>query len=301
MASGPVLVIGRSGQVARAMIDVAARSPLAYRFSDRSEADLCRPDMLETLAASVKPRMIINAAAYTAVDQAEAEPELAYVTNAEGPRILAASCRRLGIPLLHLSTDYVFDGEKRSPYLPEDRTNPASVYGASKAAGEAAIRATLPEHLIVRLAWVYSEAGRNFLTTILRLGESRSELRIVNDQVGAPSYAADIAWAIDLIVRDVLSREEHGRWGTHHLTNAGQTTWYNFAKESFRLAHRFGHRVPKLVPIATSEYPTAARRPAYSVLDTTATSQGFTVTMPPWQDALERCVSSMYLRTKAAP
>lgn len=287
-----VLVIGQSGQIARALAKLHPVSSLDYCFMERSEADLRSPRLLEDAVFRVRPRIVINAAAYTAVDQAEVEPSIAYAVNAEGPRHLAVICRQAGIPLIQLSTDYVFDGAKGSPYAPHDFTRPVNVYGASKATGEAAVREVLREHVIIRLAWVYSETGRNFVTTMLDLADSRPDLRVVADQTGTPTYAFDAARAIDSITATLLSTASG--WGTYHLTNAGQTNWYEFAETIFSITGPLMRRTPTLIPITTREFAAPARRPPYTVLDTTLTSQRFIVSMPHWQDGLERCLASLW-------
>lgn len=286
-----VLVIGKSGQIARALAKLQQASCLNYKFAGRSEADLCSPDRLEGAVSRIRPRLIINAAAFTAVDQAEAEPAVAYAVNADGPRHLAAICRQAGIPLIQLSTDYVFDGAKGTPYAPDDPVNPINVYGASKEAGETAVREALREHIILRLAWVYDETGRNFVTTMLSLANNRPELRIVTDQTGTPTYAFDAARAIDCIATTTLSAAKY--WGTYHLTNKGQTNWFAFAETIFTITRRFDRPTPKLVPITTSEFAAPARRPLYSVLDTNITSQRYSISMPDWQDGLERCIAAI--------
>jgi dTDP-4-dehydrorhamnose reductase len=286
-----VLVIGQSGQIARALGRMQARSILDYSFVGHDKVDLCRRETLEAAIDYAKPRMVINAAAYTAVDEAEVETAIAYAVNADGPAYLAVICRHVGIPLIQLSTDYVFSGTKDTPYTPTDLVNPINVYGASKAAGERAVREALQEHVILRLAWVYSDAGRNFVTTMLRLADSHLELRVVADQKSTPTYAFDAASAIDRIAASLLSSRVG--WGTYHLTNLGEASWYAFAEAIFAMAGRFGRRAPKLIPISTKEYGAPAPRPAYSVLDTALTSQQFSISMPRWQEGLDRCIASL--------
>jgi dTDP-4-dehydrorhamnose reductase len=286
-----VLVIGKSGQVAQALSRGAIKSPIAYRFVGRNEVDLADPSSVRAGIDRAKPQLIINAAAYTAVDKAETESTEAYAVNADGPRELAMICADRDIPLIHLSTDYVFDGTKRLPYLPSDVTNPINVYGASKLAGETAVREPNAKHVILRLAWVYSETGSNFVNTMLRLAKAGGELRVVDDQIGQPSYAVDIATAIDKIAARVLSAPTDDIWGTYHLTNTGQTSWFGFAREIFEIGGRFGQPQPLIAPIGTVAYPTPARRPMYSVLDMSSTSASFDISMPDWRDALGRCMA----------
>ena len=288
-----VLVIGKSGQVAQALSRGSIKSGLAYRFVGRNEVDLTDPVSLKSGVERVNPHLVINAAAYTTVDKAETESTEAYAVNADGPRELALICADRDIPLIHLSTDYVFDGTKRAPYLPSDVTNPINVYGMSKLMGEKAVRDLSAKHVILRLAWVYSDRGRNFVNTILRLAKAGSELRVVDDQFGQPSYAVDIAMAIDKVSTRLLLSSSDYYWGTYHLTNAGQTSWFGFAQEIFEAGSRFGEPQPLIAPVGTASYPTPARRPMYSVLDMTSTAERFDISMPDWRDALGRCITVM--------
>jgi len=294
-----VLVIGRTGQVATALAAVC--TPFELVFRGRPEADLTDPASLARALEEVAPDLVINAAAYTAVDRAESEPELARAVNADGAGALARLCARAGAPLIHLSTDYVFAGDATGPYPPDAPVAPQGAYGRSKAAGEAEVRAGQSRHLIVRTAWVYAARGNNFLNTMLRLAGERDRLTIVDDQSGAPTYAADIAVALCRIAEKVLADPEVAPWGTYHLTNAGETTWFGFAREIFAIAAAHGRTVPQIVPVTTAEFPTPARRPAYSVLDTTATTRAFGVAMPDWRDALRRCLEARLTATAAAP
>ena len=291
VASPRVLVIGKAGQVAQALSRGAIKSALTYRFAGRTDVDLADPFSLRSGIERTNPQLVINAAAYTAVDKAETESTEAYAVNADGPRELAMICAERDIPLIHLSTDYVFDGTKRAPYLPSDPTNPINVYGASKLAGEKAVRDLAPKHVILRLAWVYSETGRNFVNTMLRLAKAGGELRVVDDQIGQPSYATDIAAAIDKIATRLMLSPEDNPWGTYHLTNSGETTWFGFAQEIFETGSRFVQPRPLIAPVGTDSYPTPARRPMYSVLDTAGTSERFDISMPDWRDALGRCMA----------
>jgi len=286
----PVLVIGRTGQVASALADLGSIGSHPVICRGRPDVDLADPVTLARPLDDANPCIVINAAAYTAVDKAEDERAQAFAINAESPERLAALCAARDIPLVHLSTDYVFDGAATRPYCEDDAIAPLGVYGASKAAGEDAVRRNHSHHVIVRTAWVYSTSGQNFLRKMLRLGAERDELGIVDDQCGTPTYAADIARALGDIVHRLLSEEHFAEWGTYHMTNAGETTWYGFAREIFRLSAASGHRVPQLRPITSAEYPTPARRPAWSVLDTGKLHRVFGIALPPWQDGLRRCM-----------
>jgi dTDP-4-dehydrorhamnose reductase len=247
-------------------------------------ADFDQPHVLAGLIDSVAPDVVVNAAAYTAVDKAEDDAEAAWRANAEAPLAIAEACARRRALLVHYSTDYVFDGQATRPYREDDPVGPLSVYGASKLAGEQAIRASGARHLIFRTAWVYGAQGRNFLTTMLRLAAERQELRVVADQFGSPTPAGVIAD----VSAQVLGQapEESGTW---HLTTEGHTSWHGFAEAIVALAHARGlvPRPPRVVPIDTSEYPTRATRPAWSVLDCHALDARFNLHRPSWQQGLE--------------
>ncbi|MFW6077033.1 MAG: dTDP-4-dehydrorhamnose reductase [Hyphomicrobiales bacterium] len=288
--SAPVLVIGRSGQVARALARLGRVQDRDVLTLGRPEADLTNPDTLGAAIAAHAPAVVVNAGAYTAVDDAESDRDQAFAVNAAGAGHLARACATADVPLIHISTDYVFDGQARRPRREDDAIAPLSAYGASKAAGEAEVRAVSGRHVILRTSWIYSEAGRNFLTTMLRLGRERSELAIVDDQTGAPTWAADVAAAIARIA-EILEGGCDDIYGTFHFADAGSTTWFGFASAIFARAKALGWQVPKLRPITTAEYPTPARRPAYSVLDTGKFTRVFGVAPPDWRDALDRCMA----------
>ena len=240
--------------------------------------------------------MVINAAAYTAVDRAESEPNIAFMVNRDSPANLAAACADAGIPLVHISTDYVFDGQKPNPYIESDRVSPLGVYGKSKAAGESEIRAHLKEHIILRTAWVYGNHGHNFVKTMLRLGKVREMLRVVNDQVGCPTYAADIAETI-LRLASIYCEENSISWGTYHYCGKGITTWHGFAQTIFEIAKNYdSFDLKKIVPITTEEYPLPAKRPANSALDCESISNKFGIYPKPWQDSLLAMIKQLELR-----
>lgn len=250
--------------------------------------DLYAPDTFASLIDRVAPDIVVNATAHTAVDRAEDEPELAFQANADAPAELARLCAGRGACLLHYSTDYVFDGSADTPYREAHPTAPLGAYGASKLEGEKRIQASGATHLILRTAWVYATRGSNFLRTMLRLGGEREELRVVADQRGSPTPAWLIADVTARILQEGL-RES----GIRHLVASGETTWHGFAEEIFRQAHARGliARVPRLLAINTSDYPTRARRPAYSVLDTQLLRSEYPVALPDWRDALEKTLS----------
>jgi dTDP-4-dehydrorhamnose reductase len=300
MVEQPILVIGAEGQLARALarLQTAAGHPIACR--GRPEADINDADALRALLAATAPAAVVNAAAYTAVDAAETSEPAAHALNAHGPAQLARLCSARGIPFVHVSTDYVFDGSARTPYRETDAIAPLGVYGASKAAGEAAIRESCPHHLILRTSWLYDGEGRNFLTTMLRLGAEREALSIVADQRGAPTWTEDLAAAIAAMLENVLTDGATDAWGTYHATGSGETTWHGFAAEIFRIAAASGQPTPKLTAITTAEYPTPAARPAYSVLDNAKLAQTFGIRLPEWQDSLARCMARRLAKTQTA-
>jgi dTDP-4-dehydrorhamnose reductase len=286
-----VLVIGRAGQLATALTEASWPADIAVAARGRDRIDLAQPAAAREAIVAEKPDLVINAAAYTAVDKAESEPELAFAVNRDGPAALAEACQAIGAPLIHVSTDYVFDGSKRGAYVEEDPVNPASVYGASKEAGESAIRAHLPAHIIIRSAWIYAPMGQNFVRTMLRLGRERPELRVVDDQIGSPTAAEELARAVQGAAGALLAGGSD--YGTFHFAGSGSTSWFGLAQAIFELAE--GPR-PRLIPIPTSGYPTAARRPANSVLDSSKFARLYGVTARPWRESLARCLREIAAR-----
>jgi dTDP-4-dehydrorhamnose reductase len=258
----------------------------------RPELDLERDDDLSEAIAAVSPVAIVNAAAYTAVDRAEAEPERAYRVNRDAAGRMAALARKQGVPFIHVSTDYVFDGRKRSPYREDDQTGPLNVYGRSKLEGEAAVLAADPDAIVVRTAWVYSPYGQNFVRNMLRLAATQPTVRVVNDQYGSPTSASDLADAILTIVPQARdARDSVG--GIYHLTAQGEANWHGFAAAIFAQLARHGLPVPDLEAITTDDYPTPARRPANSRLDCSRAAQVFGIELPHWRPSLERCLASV--------
>ena len=295
MNTKSIAVIGTTGQLAEALQRLAADRGTPLIAAGRPQVDLTLASSIEAVLDQTRPSLVINAAAYTAVDKAEDDKEAAFALNAQGPGTLAELCAKAAIPLIHVSTDYVFDGAGNTPYGVTDETRPQSVYGASKAAGEAAVRAAHPRHAIVRTAWVYGSSGGNFVKTMLRLGSQREELRVVADQIGQPTFADDLASGL-LVIADRMQAEpaiaaDSEIFGTFHLTGAGETSWHGFATEIFRLAHEHGRKIPaRVVPIPATEYPLPATRPAYSVLDGSRTNEVFGITAPDWRQALARAM-----------
>ncbi|MFZ5511968.1 MAG: dTDP-4-dehydrorhamnose reductase [Pseudomonadota bacterium] len=297
--SPTILVIGRNGQLGwelrRALL------PLGRIVAPpRAQLDLAAPESLRALLRELKPDVVVNPAAYTAVDQAEREPERAFAVNAEAPRVLAQETAASGALLIHYSTDYVFDGAKPAPYDEDDAPAPLNVYGRSKLAGEEAIREAAGDHLIFRTSWVYAMRGRNFLRTVLGLAREKDELRIVADQVGAPTWARLVAEATALALHRALEERARGEFesGLFHLTAQGETSWHGFAQalleELRRLAPGGGIRCASVVPIKTTEYPLPAPRPLNSRLDTSRVSARFGLALPHWHECLKLCLEECY-------
>jgi dTDP-4-dehydrorhamnose reductase len=278
-----VLILGANGQVGTHLRDCL---PDAV-FWTRDEADLSRPAELEDGVLAEKPSVIVNAAAYTAVDRAEEEAALAWTVNAEAPAALARAATELGATLVHFSTDYVFDGAKAGPYLDGDATRPQSAYGATKLGGELAVATLCPRHWIFRTSWVFSEHGGNFVKTMLRLAGERDELGVVDDQTGRPTYAGHIASA----VAELLGAGKDARlpWGTYHLTGGRSISWCTFAREIFRRAGDRGLLTsrPSVKAITTDDYPTPAKRPANSVLQPSAALREQLSALPDWEPGLD--------------
>jgi dTDP-4-dehydrorhamnose reductase len=295
----PILVTGGSGQVASALVAAADVRPLVR--VGRPQFDFDRPKEMLELVRGIAPAVIVNTAAYTAVDRAETDAGAAQRANAEGPAALAEYCALTSIPLIHISTDYVFDGLKGAPYAETDPTNPATVYGATKLAGEQAVLATCPRAIVLRTSWVYATSGRNFVLTMLRLAQARDRLGVVADQVGCPTAAADLAAAILAIVDRIEARGWSDAFGgIFHAAGTGSVNWHGFACATFEQASRHGLRPPTVDPITTSDYPTPARRPPDSRLDCRKLERVFSLRLPPWQDSLARTVDEVFRLQHAA-
>jgi dTDP-4-dehydrorhamnose reductase len=281
-----LLVLGGTGQVGTELRAQALPDGVRLHAPDRAGLDLTDAAALADMVAARPWACVINAAAYTAVDRAESEVAQAWRLNALAPAVLAAATARAGIPLVHVSTDYVFDGSAEGAYAPDAPIGPRSVYGASKAAGEIAVRSANPRHAIIRTAWVVSPHGTNFVKTMLRLARERDALRVVDDQHGCPTSAGDLAAAL-LAVALRLARDPDAPTGTHHCVNAGAATWCGFAQAILAGAARRGGRVVPVAGIPTSAYPTPARRPANAQLSTASLSAAYGITPRPWEAALE--------------
>ncbi|MGN6551790.1 MAG: dTDP-4-dehydrorhamnose reductase [Pararhizobium sp.] len=291
-----VLVTGREGQIARSL---AARSSDRFRFVTlgRPELDITQPDSVRRAIAATQPVAVVNAAAYTAVDRAEADCATALAVNGEGAGHVARAAAEAGLPVIHLSTDYVFAGGKPTPYVEEDPVGPQGAYGRSKLAGEHAVAAANPAHVVLRTAWVYSPFGTNFVKTMLRLAAERDVVRVVADQEGTPTYAADIAAAIEAVLDRVMEGPQARDWrGTFHLVAAGEASWAEFAEAIFAGSTRRGGPRARVEPIGTADYPTPARRPANSRLSNARFRHTFEHQLPHWRDGLARCLDILLAR-----
>ncbi|MEG4489198.1 dTDP-4-dehydrorhamnose reductase [Microcoleus sp. D2_18a_B4] len=284
-----ILLAGGSGQLAQELQPILLSSGEVIAV-DRTRLDLSQPESIRQAMAEIQPDLVVNGGAYTAVDKAESEPELANAINGIAPGIIAEECEKLGASLIHFSTDYVFDGSHGSPYLETDSTNPLGSYGKSKLAGEEAIRKAGNRHIIIRTAWVYGNGGKgNFVKTMLRLGKEREEIRVVADQIGSPTWTGDLSAATSQII-PLLGQES---FGTYQYTNSGVCSWYDFAIAIFEEAATLGLplKVQRVIPITTAEYPTPAKRPAFSVLSTVKISALLGTYPPHWRQGLRQMLA----------
>ena len=295
-----ICVTGGQGQVVSALMRLAPQAGIEIVTLARPAFDLADPGNAGALLDAARPDLVISAAAYTAVDQAESEPDLAMAINGHGPGVLAAASATRNLPILHLSTDFVFDGTKKTPYREDDPTGPLSTYGRTKHAGEIAVAAANPRHVILRTAWVYAAEGKNFVRTMLRLAETRPSLSVVSDQFGCPTFADDIATTLLAIAGQVVNAPAGDpRFGLFHMTGAGDTSWAGFAAAIFHGAARAGRPAATVQPIATADYPTPAHRPANSRLDCTRLKSVYGLSLPLWTDGLERCLSTLFSKPVA--
>ena len=282
-----ILVTGKTGQLAQSLAERGPDANATVILLGRPEFDLAEPTSPTELLAAHRPDLIVSAAAYTAVDTAESEPERAHAVNAEGPRRLAASAAALGIPVIHISTDYVFEGSNPHPWTEDDPTGPLGVYGASKLAGEQAVLAASPDNIVLRVAWVYSPFGANFAKTILRLARERDELRVVGDQIGTPTSALDIADGVLRVARNIMDQPARREFrGLFHMGSAEATSWAGFARGICQWLQDHSGRSVIVHDITTADYPTKARRPANSRLDSQRLATIHGVTLPSWQSSL---------------
>jgi dTDP-4-dehydrorhamnose reductase len=285
-----ILITGGEGQLGTELIAQSRAHGTELLAPTLAQMDLTDPAQVDAFWDAFQPQALINAAAYTAVDRAETVPDLAFAVNAAAPAYLAGRCRRAGIPLFHISTDYVFDGLKNSPYLEEDPISPLGVYARSKAEGESAVRGALDRHVIIRTSWLYSAHGANFVKTMMRLAAERDELRVVDDQLGSPTCAADLASAL-LSIAGRLAAGTDIPWGTYHYCGNGVTSWCGLARRVLETLVAQGRMTSfRLTPITTAQYPTPARRPPYSALDCRRIEAAFGLIRPPWQAGVEKTV-----------
>ncbi|MFP3922832.1 dTDP-4-dehydrorhamnose reductase [Pseudomonas sp. W5-36] len=284
-----ILISGQQGQVSQAL-QQRLQNMGELIVLGRDQLDLSQPESIRPVVRDIKPDLIINAAAHTAVDQAESEPDLTLAINATSPGVFAEEAAALGIPLIHYSTDYVFDGSKAGAWVESDAPNPLGVYGSSKLAGERAIAAAGGQHLILRTSWVYSLTGRNFLLTMQRLLQDREKLSIVADQIGAPTWAGTIAASTGALIERWRDGAP-GAWGVYHLTASGETSWFGFAEAIGQQLINSGKPCAVLEPIASSAYPTPAARPLNSRLDCSLLQREWGVSQPDWHDALLECLA----------
>lgn len=292
-----VLVIGASGQLGQSL--AAAKKPANIELFTVShpDCDITLPETVVDTFNLIEPDLVINAAAYTAVDKAESEPELARAINTEGACTLARSCSSRNIPVIHISTDYVFDGSKSAPYVEDDLVAPLGVYGLTKLEGEQEVAKMCVQHIVLRTAWIVSPFGKNFVKTMLRLSESQAEISVVGDQTGSPTYAPHLATAIFEICQSIFARDAGSQiWGTYHIAGTGEATWFDMAQEVFFQSNRLGGGFAAVRPIGTADYPTPARRPANSRLNCTKLARVFGIALPDWHDGVSECVAELYRR-----
>ena len=288
-----LLIAGWQGQIARALVEQApAAHDITALAVGRPALDICEAATITRAMTDFRPDVIINTAAYTAVDQAETEPDAAFALNRDGARLLALAAAKKGAVLIHLSTDYVFDGAKAGPYVEDDTTAPLNVYGHSKLASEAVVRAATPRHIIVRTSWVHSAMRRNFVRSMLEKAHAGEAVRVVDDQIGAPTYAPHLAEALLTIARRALAGGD-GVWGTYHAAGAGYVSWCGLAREVFRVSALHGGPSASVTAIKSADYPTRAARPLNARLDCGKLATGLGTRLPSWQSGVEACVTRL--------
>jgi dTDP-4-dehydrorhamnose reductase len=292
-----ILVLGKEGQLARSLREVQRPDGMELVAIGRPDLDLTAPDTIASTIDRTKPQLVVNSAAYTAVDKAESERESAFAINATGAGRVAEMCAQLKLPIIHISTDYVFDGSKPAAYLEDDPVAPLGVYGRSKLEGERLVAAANPHHVILRTAWVISPFGNNFVKTMLRLAVSRDDIGVVDDQIGCPTHAPHLATAI-VGIADRISRthpvvDQPDVWGIYHAAGTGEGTWCDLAREIFRQSARCGGPSAKVRPITTAGYPTPVHRPANSRLDCGKLARVFGIRLPDWRQGVAECVTRL--------
>ena len=289
-----LVVTGREGQIVRSLLERSVGTDVQVVPVGRPELDLVgAPQAIIAAVVQSQPDLVVSAAAYTHVDKAESERDLAFAVNEAGPRCLAKAAKDLHVPLVHISTDYVFDGSKPAPYVEDDPTGPNGVYGASKLAGEHAVLAENPNSTVLRTAWVYSPFGANFPKTMLRLARDREQVSVVDDQRGNPTSALDIADAILRVAANLRGNDDPALRGVFHMTGDGEASWAEFAEAVFAVSREYGGPSALVRRIATADYPTPAKRPANSRLDSTKLARAHGVTLPPWQSSLKEVVARL--------
>ncbi len=297
-----IVVVGRRGMLGRDVVESLKNAGLTVAALDSTAIDITKRESVHSVLSRISaPRLLINCAAYTAVDKAESEPEAAFAVNRDGPANLAGECERRGLPLIHISTDYVFNGESERPYKEEDAADPLNVYGRSKWEGEEAIRSRLAEHIIVRTSWLYGSGGQNFVKTILRLGKEREELKVVSDQYGCPTWSFDLAGCLVRIAERTLLGSQDAPRGSFHFCGEGVTSWHEFALAILDEARRReSSRIAVVSPVPGSSYPTVAVRPRYSALDCGKIEASFGIAPPPWRRSLARLMDRFYESSESA-
>lgn len=289
-----LLVTGAAGQVALSLVEAGRAGGIEVIAAGRPVLDLSAPQSVSAAIAAHRPDMIINAAAYTAVDRAESEPDKAHLVNARGAGNVADAAQAAGLPIIHISTDFVFDGSKGAPYVESDAAEPLNAYGRSKRAGEVAVAEGNPRHLILRTQWVHSPFARNFVKTMLSLAETREDIGVVDDQLGSPTYALHLAEAIIEIARRVhRQREANVAWGIYHVSGSGEATWWALANEALKVSAALGGASARVKPIPSCAYPTAARRPANSRLCCDKLRDAFGIVLPDWRTGVATCVGRL--------
>jgi dTDP-4-dehydrorhamnose reductase len=294
-----LLIAGWQGQIARGLVEAAPACPDVTACAvGRAALDICEARSIERALSQIEPSIVINSAAYTAVDNAETEKERAFALNRDGARMLAEAAARRQIPIIHISTDYVYGGAKAEPYVEDDATAPTTVFGRSKLEGEIAVGQSNPRHVILRTAWVFSPTGRNFVKTMLAQAAEQKGVRVVDDQRGSPTYAPHLVAAILELARQLSARKGDkgsvdGPWGVYHAAGSGTTTWRGFAEEVFRCSAALGGPTAEVEPIRSADYPTPAQRPMNSQLDCSKLERTFGVRLPAWQDGVAECVARL--------
>ena len=291
-----ILITGSGGQLGRELINQGQLKGFSVQAPSEDDMDITDLEKIDRCMAFHQPEVVINAAAYTQVDKAESEAALAFAVNTTGSANLARMCAKNKIPLVHISTDYVFDGQKGTSYLETDAISPVGIYGRSKAEGEIEIRSHLKEHIILRTSWLYGIHGHNFAKTILKLATTKPKIRVVADQYGSPTNAADLAQTI-LIISDRMQFNNDVDWGTYHYCGQGVISWYNFAEKIVGLARLYADvKTTRIEPIPTADYPTRALRPIYSALDCSRIQKHFGINPKPWQKSLEITIKELLVR-----